>query len=107
MRSYIYIWLEGKSAKTRPSKCQKRPSKCQKKAFQVPKKAFQVPKKAFQVPKKAVALRRIAVAWPMVEYDLRSWWSLARVQINQGLQASDVAAAEEGELYALMHSPRL
>jgi len=27
------------------------------------------------------------------------------VQIDQGLQASDVAAPEEGELYALMHRP--
>jgi len=36
---------------------------------------------------------------------MRSWLSLARVQIDQGLQASDVAAAEEGELYALMHNP--
>jgi len=73
MRSYIRT-LKGKSAKKMPSKCQKRPSKCQKRPSKC-QKAFQVPKKAFQVPKKAIALRRIAVAWPMVEYDRVSWWS--------------------------------
>jgi len=41
----------------------------------------------------------------MVEHDLRSWLSLARMQIDQGLQEIDVAAAKEGELYALMHRP--
>jgi len=41
----------------------------------------------------------------MDEYNIRSWLHLARTQIDLGLQASDVAAGEEGELYALMQKP--
>jgi len=41
----------------------------------------------------------------MVEYNMRRWLSLARVQIDQGLQECDGAAGDKDELYALMHRP--
>ena len=78
-----------------------------KKAFQVPKKAFQVPKKAALVVDVALRLRRVVVAWPMAEYNMRSWGEHARRQISRGMLVSDLARGDNvdaGEI-ALLHKP--